>query len=299
MNIIGRFKIWFIFSGVLIAASILAIIFWGLKPGIDFVGGTILEVSFPQKQGVSVPEIKEALQDLNLENLTITQAGQGSVILKTKPVEQEKKETIVKKLQEKIGETQELRFETVGPTIGRDLTKKAAIAVILASIAIIFYLAYSFRGVPKPTSSWAFGVNAVLALIHDITITTGAFAVLSRFFNWEIDSLFIVAILTILGFSVHDTIVVFDRIRENLRQHPDLSMEQNASQSINQTIARSLNTSLTLILVLLALLILGGSALRPFIATLLVGVTIGTYSSIFIASPLLVLWTRRGISRSA
>lgn len=297
MNIIGRFKIWFIFSGILILISVLAIVFWGLKPGIDFVGGTILEVDFPQTKERKTAEIKEALKDLNLENLTSTPTGQGSVILKFKPVEQEKKGEIIKKLQEKIGETQELRFETVGPTIGRDLTKKAIIAVILASLTIILYLAYSFRGVPKPASSWAFGVNAVVALIHDITITTGTFTVLSRFFGWEIDSLFIVALLTILGFSVHDTIVVFDRIRENLRQQPDLLIEQNANQSINQTIARSLNTSLTLILVLLALLLLGGSSLRPFIATLLTGVTIGTYSSIFIASPLLVLWTKRGMNR--
>ncbi len=190
----------------------------------------------------------------------------------------------------KVGEYRQNRLETVGPTVSSDLKRKAIIAVILASLAIILYIAIAFRKVPKPASSWRFGICAVLALIHDLAFVAGGFAILGHFFGYEVDSLFITALLTIMGFSVHDTIVVFDRIRENLRKSPSLDFETNVNNSILQTINRSLNTSFTVLIVLLALFLLGGATLKHFMLALLLGIAIGTYSSIFNASPLLVSW---------
>lgn len=293
MNIIGYRKLWYIISAILIIPGIIALFLWGLRPGIDFKGGTVIEVKF--SQNVSVEQVKNGLTDLNLSYLMV-QPSQGNFLIKTGPIAQEVHLKINEALT-KVGENQELKFETVGPTVSNDLTRKAVIAIILASLAIIFYIAFAFRQVPRPASSWKFGVAAVIALIHDLAFVTGLWAVLGHFFGYEIDSLFITGLLTIMGFSVHDTIVVFDRIRENLRKHPSLSFEENANNSIIQTINRSLNTSLTVLIVLAALYFLGGVTLKHFILLLLVGITIGTYSSIFNASPLLVSWHGWTINR--
>ncbi|HON21858.1 MAG TPA: protein translocase subunit SecF, partial [Candidatus Paceibacterota bacterium] len=185
---------------------------------------------------------------------------------------------------------EELRFESFGPVIGRELRNKSIQAIILVVICIILYLSYAFRQVSRPMASWRYGVTAILALIHDISIPAGLFAILGHFHGVEIDSNFIVALLVILGFSVHDTIVVFDRIREKLRTHPSLDFGQIINEGINETIRRSIFTSLTLVLVLLALLIFGPASLFYFTLTLLIGTFFGTYSSIFIVSPLLYDW---------
>lgn len=296
MNIIGRRKIWYLISTILIAPGVLALFMWGLKPGIDFRGGTLLEARFADKN-VSVDKIKENLQDLASKNLIIQTTGENTYVLRTGPINQEEHLKINENLK-KIGEYEEIRFETVGPTVSNDLKRKAVIAVILASLAIILYIAAAFRQVPKPANSWRFGVCAVLALIHDLAFVAGLFAILGHFFGYEIDSLFITALLTIMGFSVHDTIVVFDRIRENLRKHPSYTFEENVNNSILQTLNRSLNTSLTVLIVLAALYFLGGQTLRHFILALLVGVAIGTYSSIFNAAPMLVSWQRWTMRRA-
>jgi len=287
MNIIGRRKIWYLISGILIVPGIIALFLWGLKPGIDFKGGTLLEVQY--SQNASIDQVKDAVKDLNLNNLTVQPTGQESFLLRTEPITQEQYAKITEGLA-KIGESKELRYETVGPTVSNDIKRKAIISVVLALIAIILYIAIAFRKVPKPASSWKFGVCAIAALIHDIAFVVGLFAILGHFLGYEIDSLFITALLTIMGFSVHDTIVVFDRIRENLRKHPSFSFEENVNNSIIQTLNRSLNTSLTVLIVLASLYFLGGSTLHHFVLALLVGITIGTYSSIFNASPLLVTW---------
>ncbi len=287
MNIIGRRKIWYLISAVLIIPGIVALSIWGLKFGIDFKGGTLAEYQF--NKSVSPDEVKNSLQDLNLTNLTVTSTGADSVLLKMGVIDQAQHV----KLQEavnKVGENTEISFESVGPTVSSDISRKAIIAVIVASIAIILYITFTFRKVPKPASSWRFGVCAVLALIHDLAFVIGLFAILGHFLGYEIDPLFITALLTIMGFSVHDTIVVFDRIRENLRKSPSKTFEENVNNSIIQTINRSLNTSLTVLIVLAALYFLGGLTLHHFVLALLVGIAIGTYSSIFNASPLLVTW---------
>jgi preprotein translocase subunit SecF len=299
MNIIGLRKIWYSISAILILPGIIALFMWGLKPGIDFKGGTIINGKFAKS--VSVEQVKSSLQPLNLKNLTIQQTNSDSFLIKTEPITQEQHTQITDNLK-KIGESQnfeELSYQTVGPTVSNDLKNKAIIAVILASLAIIFYIAFAFRQVPRPASSWKFGVGAVLALIHDLVFVAGLWAILGHFFGYEIDSLFITGLLTIMGFSVHDTIVVFDRIRENLRKHPSLSFEENVNNSIIQTINRSLNTTLTVLIVLAALYFLGGDSLKHFVLLLLVGITIGTYSSIFNASPILVSWQGWTMNRLA
>lgn len=295
MNIIGRRKIYYIISAILIIPGIVALSLWGLKFGIDFRGGTLLEVQF--NKNIPVDEVKNSLKDLSLNNLIITTSGQNSYIIKTGTISQDQHLKITESLN-KIGESKEISYQSVGPTVSTDIAQKAIISVILASIAIILYVAFAFRRVPKPARSWRFGVCAVLALIHDLAFVVGVFAILGHFFNYEIGSLFITALLTIMGFSVHDTIVVFDRIRENLRKHPSENFEINVNNSILQTLNRSLNTSLTVLIVLAALYFLGGSSLHQFVLALLIGITIGTYSSIFNASPLLVSWQGWSMSRA-
>jgi preprotein translocase subunit SecF len=287
MNIVKLRKIWYLISLVLILPGIMALFFWGLKPGLDFKGGTLMEVQFTNSTDKNT--LETGLKDLNLENLAVQTSGQNTYILRTAPLSQEQKGKLSEAIS-KIGESKELRFETVGPTVSNDLKKKATIAIILASLAIIFYIAFAFRQVPRPASSWRFGVCAVIALVHDLAFVTGVFAILGHYFNYEVDSLFITALLTIMGFSVHDTIVVFDRIRENLRKHPSSSFETNVNDSILQTINRSLNTSLTVLIVLAAMYFLGGTSLKHFVLALLIGIAIGTYSSIFNAAQLLVSW---------
>ena len=298
MNIIGRRKIWYLISLILILPGVLAIIFWGLPTGLDFRGGTLLDISYSQEVGKD--KIFEATETAGVKNANIQQSGEGFII-RTPILEKETQDKLTDELA-KTGEGyRQNRLETVGPTVSSDLKRKAVIAVILASLAIIVYIAIAFHKVPKPTSSWRFGICAVLALIHDILFVVGVFAILGHFFGFEVDSLFITALLTIMGFSVHDTIVVFDRIRENLRKSPSLDFETNVNNSILETLNRSINTTFTVLIVLLALYLLGGSTLKQFMLALLVGVSIGTYSSIFNASPLLVswqLWSQRRLSRA-
>lgn len=293
MNLMGpKKKWWFIISGAVILPGILSLIFWGLKFGIDFKGGMLLELK-TQKSNVKTEEMQEVLKPLNLPAFSIVSTGTSTFLLKTAPIEKENIDKIKEVLKNKFGETEELRYETVGPVVGRDLKIKAIWATVLACIAIILYIAFVFRGVPKPQSSFKFGLCAIFALVHDIFVLAGVFAILSHFLGYEIDSYFITALLTVLGFSVNDTIVVFDRIRENLRQNPGVAFEEVANDSINQTLARSINTSLTVVFVLLALFLLGGETIKPFVLALLIGIITGTYSSIFNATPLLVVWQRR------
>jgi len=295
MNIIGRRKIWYLISLILIVPGIAALIAWGIPTGIDFKGGTLLDISFTES--VSKDKVQEAINNSDVKNAN-TETSANSFIIRTPVLNQETQNKLTDNLA-KIGEYKQNRLETVGPTVSNDLKNRAIIAVIIATLAIIIYISIAFRKVPKPASSWRFGVCAVLALIHDMGFVVGVFAILGHFLGYEIDSLFITALLTIMGFSVHDTIVVFDRIRENLRKSPSTDFETNVNNSILQTINRSLNTSFTVLIVLLALYLLGGATLKHFMLALLVGIAIGTYSSIFNASPLLVSWQGWSARRKA
>lgn len=232
-------------------------------------------VTIVQREGVKDPIIQKA--------------GSDSLIVRSKemPEDQHRK---VKAVLEKELKLTETRFETVGPTVSADITKKAFYLIAIASVLIVVFLAYSFRKVPKPVSSWQFGVTAIIALLHDVLVMVGIFSILGHFLNVEIDSMFVVAALTVIGFSVHDTIVVFDRIRENLIKRGSSDFEELANDSVLETFSRSINTSFLTFLVLLTLYLLGGETTKVFVLALLIGIATGTYSSIFNASPMLVVW---------
>ncbi len=308
LNIIQNRKYAYIFSGILLLVSVLSLIAWGLKPGLDFTGGSLMEITFAGDRPELV-KVQEAMAGLNLGEVKIQPAGENDFILRFKEVDETIHQEIIASLQNALSDSlqinaseetvnaeitpnivSEKRFESIGPVIGQELEQKTWVAIFLASLMIVLYIAYAFRKVSKPVASWKFGVAAVLALIHDITIVTGLFSLLGHFAGVEIDSLFITALLTILGFSVHDTIVVFDRTRENLARHYSGNFEEVVNDSINQTISRSINTSLTTLLPLITLYFFGGATISNFVLALIAGMIIGTYSSIFVASPIIVTW---------
>ncbi|MBI2337792.1 protein translocase subunit SecF [Candidatus Daviesbacteria bacterium] len=291
MNLM-RYKIWyFVFSLLIILPGFYFLITSGLKLGIDFTGGALLEYKF--EKSIDLNDLKQQISSQGIEVGQITPALDNTYIIRTKPVEQNKIDQLKANLNSKFGKAEDRRVEFVGPVIGNELRQKSLIGVSLASIVIVLYIAFSFRKIPKPASSLRFGIAAVAALIHDIFLVVGVFAILGNFLGVEVDTLFVTALLTVIGFSVHDTIVVFDRIRENLRKNIGRKFIDVANVSIVQTLGRSLNTSLTVVFVLLALLLFGGESLRWFVVALLVGIISGTYSSIFNATALLVWWEER------
>lgn len=288
MNMI-KYRVWFFaFSLAIIIPGLLALYLWGLKLGIDFAGGTLWEIKF--ERAVTAADVEEFIKSQNYQVSSIASSSGQSILIRTKETDENKINNLKEQIKKNFGKTEDLRLETVGPVVSKELTKKAMIAVGIAILAIVTYITWAFRKVPRPTSPFAFGVCTVVALVHDVIVVVGSFAILGHFLNIEIDSLFITAILTVLGFSVHDTIVVFDRIRENLKKYSDLPFEKVVNHSLLQTFGRSLNTSLTVIFVLLALLLFGGQSIRGFVLALLIGIISGTYSSIFNAAPLLVVW---------
>ena len=291
INLMSKTKryIWFAISGIVIIPGIISLSLWGLKFGIDFTGGSLIELSFPA-QKISLEQVKAEMKTLGLGEVFVQPSGERGYLLRVKEIDNAKYNEVTNEFQKKFGQVEKLRFETVGPTISKDLTQKAIIAVIVASIFIVLFIAWAFRKVPKPASSWRFGFSAVVALLHDVLVVTGIFSIFGHFFNIEIDSLFVTAILTVIGFSVHDTIVVFDRIRENLLTRRTNSFEETANISVVQTLGRSINTSMTVLIVLTCLYIFGASSIKHFILALLVGITTGTYSSIFNATPILIIW---------
>jgi preprotein translocase subunit SecF len=290
MNIIGRKNWYFGLSLLVIIPGIVAIFLWGLNLSIDFTGGSRLTLSFNNTVSDNqVQIIDKVLKTEKIKTASIEKSNK-LIFVRTSPLDQNQNNRFISTLSKDFKDVKEQEFETIGPVIGKETTLNALKAVGIASILIILYITWSFRQVPKPASSFRFGVCAIIALIHDVLVVVGVFAILGHFFAVQIDSLFVTAILTVIGFSVHDTIVVFDRIRENLRRMGGSNFPKTVNDSILQTIGRSLNTSLTVLLVLFALLLFGGESIRWFVVALLIGIISGTYSSIFNASPLLVLW---------
>ncbi len=290
MNIIGKKNWYFLFSLLVIIPGIVSLILWHLNLSIDFTTGSELTFSF--QKTLTQQEIDKVKLLIKSENVPVsnTEVSQRLISFKTQPIDQSKNETIVQKIQSSFKNSKEETFQTIGPTIGKETTINAFKTLVIASILIVLYITWSFRKIPKPASSLKFGICAIIALIHDVLVVVGIFSILGHFWGIQVDSLFVTALLTVIGFSVHDTIVVFDRIRENLNRMGSSNFSHVVNESILQTLVRSLNTSLTVILVLIALLLFGGETIRWFVVALLIGVTSGTYSSIFNASPLLVLW---------
>ncbi len=295
-----KFKyIFFAISLLVILPGLFSLAKFGLRLSIDFTGGTLLEI---RDVGIKTPndvnEVKKIFSADGVEVASVQQTGDGTYLFRTKDMSQQTKSKVYADIGKKYGTVFEIRYETVGPVIGKELTNKALESVLLASLAIIIYIAYAFREIPKPYSPWKFGITAVVALLHDVLVVVGIFSLLGHFFGVEVDSLFVTALLTVIGFSVHDTIVVFDRIRENLRKTAGrVGFTEVVNESLLQTLGRSLTTSLTVLFTLLALLLFGGESIRYFVLALFVGIFSGTYSSIFNAAPLLVLWEEKNEKR--
>lgn len=287
LNIIKHKNIFFLISGLVIIPGIISLILWGMRPGIDFTGGTLLELSVKDAQK---EDVKKIFEGQKIEVGSIQDTGTQTYLFRSKPISNEQHQKLLTEIKKAYPGAQETRFETVGPTIGKETTTNAAKAVVVASVMIILYISWAFRHIPKPYSSWSFGIAAVAALIHDALLVIGVFSLLGHYWNVEVDSLFITALLTVMGFSVHDTIVVFDRIRENLRRMRGVPFDHIVNDSIVQTMVRSVSTSLTVIFTLVALVLFGGESIRWFVVALLIGIISGTYSSIFNAAPLLVAW---------
>lgn len=292
-KIIQNRKIWISISSLLVFIALVFIAIDGLKFGIDFTGGSILEIKYNSSRP-TVIEVQDKLATVELSSLVIQPVGEDGMLLRFQEISEEKHQEVLAVLESSDNEPvsiEEMRFEAVGPSIGQELKVKSVYAIFFVVIAIVAYIAWVFRKVSKPVASWKYGIVANIALFHDVIITLGVFAILGKYFGVEINTPFVAAILTVMGYSVNDTIVVFDRIRENLPMSED-DFEDTVNKSINQTITRSINTSMTTLLVLIAVLVFGGDTIRSFVLALTIGIAVGTYSSIFLASPLLVVWER-------
>jgi preprotein translocase subunit SecF len=296
MNIIGKRKIWYAISLLMIVPGVISLFVYGLNLGIDFRSGQMSTVAgTPDNEVIRVAAVSSGFKDIQ-----IVSAGNQTQIRFSDPSDSSKHEANHQKFKAALAEKgiTELSFDSVGPSVSKDIAISAIISLILVSLAIVGYIAYAFRNTPPPVSPLSFGVMAIISLLHDALFVLGVFSILGHFLGVEIDALFVTAILTVIGFSVHDTIVVFDRIRENLRREKG-TFEHIVNISILETFARSINTSLTVLFTLLALLLFGGQSIYYFVLALLIGVASGTYSSIFNASPLLVTWHNFKLGRAA
>jgi preprotein translocase subunit SecF len=293
MTVKNNQSILFIFPVIFSILSLFAIVAWGLKPGIDLAGGSMLQVSYEERP--QIEEVNTKLSALDYGEIRVQPSNENDLILRQRELKPEEKQKLMEELGS-FGAVTEVQFNSVGPSIGEEIVRKSWWAIALVSLSIIAFIAFAFRHVSEPVASWKYGVVAIVTLLHDILIPTGLFAYLGYARGAEVGVFFIVAILTTLGISINDTIVVFDRIRENLKineeHHRHEVFGDVVWRSIFQTMARSINTSLTVIIMLVSLFILGPESTKDFSLTLIVGMIAGTYSSVFLASPLLVLFEK-------
>lgn len=292
-DLIGRSKTWLMLSGCLVIVAIISVASFGLNFGIDFTGGSLLEIEF--ESSVSEAEIRTKMQDLGYA-ASVQESGETGMLIRTGTISQAEQDTIVETLRNAHGSVEVMRFESVGPVIGEELRRSSISAVALLLVLIVLYVAWAFRKVSKPITSWKYGLLTIVAAAHDIILPVGVFAALGHFYGYQIDTAFIAALLTIMGYSINDTIVVFDRTRENLlnQRHSDASFASIVNTSVMQSFTRSVNTSFTTLLVLLAIFFFGGETTQSFVLALIIGILSGAYSSLFFASPLLVAWERKG-----
>lgn len=289
IHIVKYRKIWYAISALVTIACVVSIAMFGIKLGIDFTGGSLMEVSFPKP--IVTAELREHVANLGYNNVIVQSTNENGALIRLESLTEEKHQELLQDLKKTYGEeTLEQKFDSIGPVIGSELRKNAAIGIIVILILIGSYVAFAFRKVTYPVASWKYGVLIIAAALHDVIIPLGVFAILGKLYNWEIDTAFVAAILTVLGYSVTDTIVVFDRTRENLLKHTNQPFEQTVELSILQTIRRSISTSVTTLLALTAIFFFGGDTTRPFSLAMIIGIAAGTYSSIFLASPALVTW---------
>jgi preprotein translocase subunit SecF len=292
VNIIGYSKVWLGLSTLIVGLSVLSIAVFGLNFGIDFTGGSLLEVHGVE---ASVEDVRAAVEATGHE-ATVQQSDTGAYFVRLSPLSEEEHQTVLAAIKKVSPEAQEAKFDSVGPTIGNELKRASVSALVLLLVLIGAYIAWAFRKVSYPVKSWKYGVVTMAAAFHDVIIPMGAFAILGKVFGYQVDTAFVAAMLTILGYSINDTIVVLDRTRENLFRHryADQTFGEIVNTSIIETLGRSLNTTLATIIPLIAIFVLGGETTRPFVLALIIGILSGAYSSIFVASPLLVAMQKLG-----
>jgi len=284
LNFMRRKWIYALISGTVIIPGIISLLLWRLNPAVDFTGGSLWEVKFDKN--IDTKSLYNLLSNEGVDPSPIQKSGTNQYLLRFKNISEEKRTDIKNKVEGSFGQFIDLRFETVGPTLGKELLIKTLIGVVLASFSIMLYVGWQFK-------NRIFGISAILAMFHDSLVVIGIFSLLGHFFNVEVDTLFVTALLTVLSFSVHDTVVVYDRIRESSKNNPKANFNDLANKAITETLARSLNNSLTIIFMLTALVALGGVTIRWFAVALLIGTISGTYSSPFVAVPILTLWHTR------
>lgn len=302
LNIVGKRYWYFAFSLLVIIPGLIAMgVTWAqtgqpFRLAIDFTGGTLIELKFDKPQQFQTDEITNVFGQIGLSanDVHVQPSGSDSLVIRTKTIDNESKIKVEEAIRARFGNFTEQRAESVGPAVGAEVTQRASMAVTLAAIGILLYITWAFRRVPQP---FRYGVCAIIAMVHDILVILGTASIFGLLFGWEVDSLYLTALLTVIGFSVHDTIVVFDRIRENISRFRGVSFEDVVNHSILQTLDRSINTQLTVLFTLAALILFGGITIRHFVVTLFIGILSGSYSSIFNASPLLVVWENNEIGR--
>jgi preprotein translocase subunit SecF len=292
MFIVRNRKVFYSLSIILIAVSLAALFVWGLKPGIDLRGGSIIEVEYAASSTPDVMVVRAALDKLALGEYSVRPTGAAGLLVRTEELDQTNHDKVLAALSANgVNKLEEKRFNSVGPVLGEEALQKSWISIIIVLLCIVLFITFAFRRVSRPVSSWKYGIIAIIGLAHNIVITAGAFAIFGHYFGFEIDTLFVTALLVILGFSIHDTIVVFDRIRENLGHANSVDkqgFETIVGESINQTFVRSINTSLTTLVSVAALYVFGPESTKHFSLALMIGIAAGTYSSIFLCSPMLV-----------
>lgn len=301
MFIVHYKKIFLGIGAALVGGAVAAILALGMPLGIDFAGGTLLEVRYEEERPAA-PQVQEALEAIAIGSVSVRTSGEDGFIIRTRALAEAERQVVVEQLAIDTAEPVLERVTTIGPSLGSELARKALVALAVLSLIVLLYIAYVFRKVSRPVPSYVYGAIVVVVLLHDILLPAGFFALMGVLFGAEIDALFVVALLAILGYSVNDTIVVFDRIRENLRDNQEKELEEvfplTVGKSLQQTYVRSINTSLTTALALLALFFFGAPVTENFALTLLIGVVAGTFSSLFIAAPLLVAVQERWFRRS-
>lgn len=296
IDVVEKRRLWYLISAIAIIPGLISLMVYGINWGIDFTGGTSWELEF--QQSVQSAEVREIISNNGIADSVVQTSGDQNqtVIIRMEELQEgtPEKAAIENDLRAAFGEFRELQFTTIGPSVGEAIRNRAVISVLIASAGILIYIAWAFRNTNNPL---LYGACAIVALLHDAIFVLGVFSILGWAADVEVDALFVTAMLTVIGFSVHDSIVVFDRIRENLARRIAPTFEETVNYSVVQTMVRSLNTSLTVILTLLALYLFGGESIRWFVFALLIGVAAGTYSSIFNASQLLVSWEKGEIQR--
>ncbi len=302
LDIVGKRYWYFALSLLVIVPGLIAMgIHWAEKGepfslSIEFTGGTVLDLKFDQPQTFQTDEVANILGRFGMSptDVSVQPSGNDTLVIRTKEIDNATKVEIEDALKARYGNFTELSAESVGPAIGAEVTQRASIAVMIAAIGILLYITWAFRHVPQP---FRYGVAAIIAMVHDVLVVLGSASIFGLVFGWEVDSLFLTALLTVIGFSVHDTIVVFDRIRENMGRMRGVRFEDVVNHSILQTLDRSINTQLTVLFTLAALILFGGVTIRHFVLTLFIGILSGSYSSIFNASPILVVWENNEVGK--